>query len=286
MMQVFDSTPCQLGEGPLWHPLRHQLFWFDIIGQRLYRRDGQALQHWQFDEYVSAAGWVDRDTLLIASETGLFRFDIETGRRQLLQPLEADNPVTRSNDGRADPWGGFWIGTMGKQAEPKAGAIYRYFRGKLRQLVPAVTISNAICFAPDRNCAYYTDTAERIIWRQPLAPETGWPHGERSVFLDLRDEGLNPDGAVCDAAGNLWLAQWGAARVACYAPDGRFIEAIAARTDHVSCPAFGGVHFNTLFVTTACQGLDDEALTAQPAGQTLSADVVTQGQAEYQVKLG
>ncbi|MEP6333662.1 MAG: SMP-30/gluconolactonase/LRE family protein, partial [Anderseniella sp.] len=125
MMEVFDSTPCTLGEGPLWHPERGQLFWFDIIGKTLFCREGQTLHQWRFDENVSAAGWVDRDTLLIASETGLFRFDIETGRQCLVQTLEADNAATRSNDGRADPWGGFWIGTMGKNAEPKAGAIYR-----------------------------------------------------------------------------------------------------------------------------------------------------------------
>ena len=89
---------------------------------------------WDFSEHVSAAGWVDHDTLLIASETGLWRFSLTTGRKDLVVALEADNPITRSNDGRADPWGGFWIGTMGKRAEPGAGAIYRFWQGALRRL--------------------------------------------------------------------------------------------------------------------------------------------------------
>ena len=123
MSTVFDDRPCELGEGPLWHPERQQLFWFDIIGKRLMTRDGQEPHSWAFDEHVSAAGWVDRDALLLASETGLWRFDLNTADRSLITPLEADNPVTRSNDGRADPWGGLWIGTMGKEAEPGAGSI-------------------------------------------------------------------------------------------------------------------------------------------------------------------
>ena len=36
-MQVFSDTACALGEGPLWHPERSELFWFDILGKTLYR---------------------------------------------------------------------------------------------------------------------------------------------------------------------------------------------------------------------------------------------------------
>ncbi len=285
MMQVYDATPCGLGEGPLWHPLRGELFWFDITGKKLYRRNGEQLQQWHFAEHVSAAGWVDRDTLLIASETALLRFDLVSGEQSIVVALEADNPVTRSNDGRADPWGGFWIGTMGKQAEPGAGAIYRYYRGELRRLVDAVSISNAICFAPDRSSAYYTDTVAQIIWRQPLEPAHGWPVGEREPLIDLRSEDLNPDGAVCDAGGNLWVAQWGAARLAQYSPRGDFVQAIMAPTGHVTCPAFGGVDLTRLFATSARQGLSESQLASQPAGQTLFIDTGTKGQPEHSVIL-
>ena len=109
---IFDDTRCELGEGPLWHPLRQQLFWFDILGKRLHTKG----QHWDFDDHVSAAGWIDHDTLIVASSRALMTFDIITGDTEHLCDLEADNPVTRSNDGRADPQGGFWIGTMGMDA--------------------------------------------------------------------------------------------------------------------------------------------------------------------------
>ena len=145
MPEIFDPRKCALGEGPLWHPLRQQLFWFDILGKQLLSRKDGAQMAWQFDEHVSAAGWIDRDTLLIASETCLQKFDLTTGTGQPLIALEADNDVTRSNDGRADPWGGFWIGTMGKSTERRAGKIYRYFEGALTVLFDEITISNAIC---------------------------------------------------------------------------------------------------------------------------------------------
>ena len=276
-MQVYSDVACALGEGALWHPLRKQLFWFDILGMRLMSRapDG-TVDHWQFDEHVLAAGWVDRDTLLMASATGLWRYDIGTETRELVAPLEADNPVTRSNDGRADPNGGFWIGTMGIKAEPGAGAIYRYYRGEMRQLFDAITVSNAICFAPDGQTAYFADTPTRQIKRVALDAD-GWPAAAPETHIDLTADRLNPDGAVVDSQGNLWNAQWGAGRVACYDPGGRFLRAVSVPTAQTTCPAFGDT---TLYVTTAADGLSDPQ-----AGFTFAVDVGVAGQQEHRVIL-
>ena len=251
---VFDPRPCQLGEGAMWHPGRQQAFWFDILGKRLLSRKGDEALEWQFDEHVSAAGWLDDDHLLIASETALFRFDLRDGTRQHIAPLEAEITGNRSNDGRADPWGGFWIGTMAKDERRGAGAIYRWFRGELRQLRAEVSIPNAICFSPDATQVYFADTAEKTVWRQDLDAE-GWPVGSPRVFLDLRAEGLNPDGAITDAQGRFWNAQWGAGRLACYGPDGQFQQAINLPSAQTSCPAFIGPALDVLLVTSAAVGL-------------------------------
>ncbi|WP_299141321.1 SMP-30/gluconolactonase/LRE family protein [uncultured Tateyamaria sp.] len=272
---VFDDQRCALGEGPIWHPERKALFWFDILGKALFAK-GERRQAWQFDEYVSAAGWVDHDTLLMASATGLWRFDICTGARDLVVGLEADNAVTRSNDGRADPQGGFWIGTMGVDAEAHAGAIYRYYRGELRRLFDRITISNAICFAPDGQTAYFTDTFSQRIQRVALDAD-GWPTGAPEVFIDLRADGLNPDGCVVDAGGNLWNAQWGVGRVACYDADGVFQRSIALPASQTTCPAFDGTR---MFVTSAAQGVDEPQ-----AGMTFEIEPGVMGQREHQVIL-
>jgi len=279
MSILFDDRQCTLGEGPLWHPERRQLFWFDILNRRLLSRDNGTPLTWQFDEYVSAAGWVSRTELLIASQSRLFLFDLETESSRRLCDLEADNAVTRSNDGRADPQGGFWIGTMGINAEPGAGAIYRYYKGELRKLYGGITISNAICFAPDGTFACFSDTATQTIRKVSLDAD-GWPKGEPELFVDLGPEGLNPDGAVIDAQGHLWNAQWGANRVARYAPDGSFLEAIVFPAIQVSCPAFGGADLTTLFATTAAEGLEGE-----DEGKTYSAEVSARGQNEHRVVL-
>lgn len=285
MSSVFDPTPCELGEGAFWHPEREQLFWFDILNRRLMTRVDGATREWRFPGMVSAAARTGRDGLLIASESCLWHLDLASGDRAVVVPLEGDNPRTRSNDGRADRQGGFWIGTMGKRAEPEAGAIYRYHRGEVRQLFSKLTIPNAICFSPDGSHAHFADTARGKVWRVALDAQ-GWPVGDPVLFLDPGAEGLNPDGAVIDSEGTFWNAQWGAGRVAAYDPRGQFLRAIRFGAPHTSCPAFGGPDLATLFCTTAREGLGPDDLAAHPlSGATFSAPAGVRGLPEPEVIL-
>lgn len=275
-----DARPCDLGEGAFWHPLRQQFFWCDINAMRILCDDGR---DWKFDEHISALGWIDHDTFLVATETALIKFNIETEARSTLCDLEADDPTTRSNDGRADPWGGFWIGTMRKENPDGGGAIYRYFRGELRRLFAPLSIPNAICFPPDKSAAYWGDTKPAKVFRVALDKD-GWPHAAPTVFLDLAKEGLNPDGAIVTTDGSVLNAQWGAARIARYSPAGTFLESFALPTSHTTCPALGGPDMSTMLVTTARQGMDDAQLAAEPlAGQTFTIKTNLRGQTEHQV---
>lgn len=263
MISVFQQLPCRLGEGALW--VKDRLYWFDILNKRLYHcaADGSDQQAIQFTEHFSAAALTKTEDLLLASETALWRFNINSQELTQLIALEAENAITRSNDGRADRQGGFWIGTMGKQAEPKAGAIYRYYQGELRCLRRDITITNALCFAPDGRTAYFADTDLGQIYRWDLDAQ-GWPIGEPSIFVDLSDQALSPDGAVIDNRGYLWSAQWGSSRIVSYTPEGQEDQVIALPVSQVSCPAFGGADLTRLFVTSATDSLSAAALAQEP----------------------
>lgn len=283
MITTHDDTNCLLGEGPLWHPERGELLWFDILARRLHARG----RHWDFDTFASAAGWIDHDTLIVATARDFRLLTLSTGAQEHLAPLEADTPQTRSNDGRIDPWGGFWIGTMGIREQPPIGAIYRFHKGELRCLFPGIAIPNSICFAPDGTTAYFCDTPRQMILRQRLDAQ-GWPAGEPELHIDLRGTPFWPDGSVVDAAGRLWNAQWGAARVAVYAPDGRELAAHPFPAAQTTCPAFGGAGLATLLVTSAAAGLDQAHVADHPAsGRTFALALAdgTRGQAEHRAIL-
>ncbi len=277
---------CDLGEGPLWHPKLESLFWFDINAFKMFNWKDDKLKVWSFSEPVSAAGWVDEESLIVATASSLIRLSLASDNRTVLVDLEADMPHTRSNDGRADPWGGFWIGTMGLSAEKEAGSIYRFYKGQLKKLHQNLTIPNSICFSPDKKFVYFADTRQEKIWRQNLDLDSGWPINEPTVFIDFRAQGLHPDGSVCDSEGFLWNAQYGASRLARYSPEGCLDRVENFPASQVTCPAFGGESYNTIFVTSACQGLNDEDLKVEPlAGKVFHFESDAVGLAEHKVEL-
>ncbi len=272
---VLSDIACHLGEGPTYDPGSATLFWFDILERKLLSRadaDGVTTVT-DLPELTSALAVVDGERQLLVTETGLHLRDVKTGRISLHKEIEADNPVTRSNDSRVHPCGAFWIGTMGKHAEKRAGAIYWYFRGELRRLFPDITIPNSICFSPDGATAYFTDTMKGILFRVACDPATGLPAGEPAVFLDHRGGEGGIDGSVVDADGMLWNARWGAGSLDAYAPDGRRVRSVAIPARQTSCPAFFGKDAGRIAITSALEGMGSAARAADPmAGWTFVVD--------------
>lgn len=279
---------CHLGEGPSYDAARDTAWWFDILEKRLFEArlaTGEIVIH-ALPFMASALAAVDAQRQLLSTEGGLVLRDIATGRLDLLAPVEADNPSTRSNDARVHPSGTFWFSTMGRRAEPGAGAIYAFRAGTVTPLFTGLTIPNAICFAPDGLTGYFADTAANRLHRVRLDPATGLPLEAPAVLhLHTGEGGL--DGAVTDADGLIWCAIWGGARLNAYSPEGRHVRALATPARQTSCPVFVGAGFDRVLVTSAWEGMDDAARAADPHhGHTFLLDIGARGRAEPRVSLG
>lgn len=277
----------ELGEGPLAHPDRGSLIWFDILNRRLFERSfegGQAREH-VLDVMASAAAVVDGRRVLLATEVDLRLFDLDSGAAGSVAPFLDGEPALRSNDGGVHPSGAFWISSMGKQAEPEAGAIWWFREGRLRLLFDRITIPNAISFPPSGEAAYFSDSDKRIIWRVPTETETGLPAGEPVVFRRLQDEGA-PDGAAVDADGRLWTACWGGSAVYVWNPDGTCFDICKLPVSQPSCPAFFGPNLDEVAVTTAREHMSADQLRAEPlAGSVLKLRRKVRGVAEPFVRV-
>jgi sugar lactone lactonase YvrE len=287
-VSVLSAAICHLGEGPTFDVTSQTLFWFDIAGRKLFEHrmsDGRETVH-DLPFMASALAAIDGDRQLIVAEDGLHVRDRITGRLMRRVAVEEHNPVTRSNDSRAHPCGALWFGTMGKNAEPEAGAIYWYFEGEVRRLYDRITIPNAICFSPDGRTAFFTDTPTNHLMRVDCDPKTGLPVGAPSVFFDNTAHGGGLDGAVCDGDGQVWNARWGASCVDGYGPDGARFTSIAMPVTQPSCPAFCGSGLGALAVTSAWQHMEEAQRAADPdAGKTFIIDLGLRGRAEPSVAL-
>ena len=274
------DNQCALGEGPIWHADRQQLFFFDINEQTLFAvtAGGEIVDSWLFNETVAAAAIVDDHTLVLATDTGLKEFDLTTGGMNRINEIEADNPLTRTNDSRVHPSGAFWIGTMTRAEEEPGGSVYHYRAGQLTTIKSGIKIPNATCFSPDGRIAYWADTPTRKIMQVATDPTTGLPVGEWTLFADVSDGRGYPDGAVVDSQGYLWNAKWGGSCVVRHAPDGSIDRIVEVPVSQVTCPAFGGADLKTLFITTANKNLSADQLAAEKvAGGLFVLDVDVAG---------
>lgn len=274
---------CVLGEGPTYDPHTGTAWWFDILGRKLFEYElaaGSVKIH-DLPVMGSVLARVDDGRQVVATEIGLHLRHVATGELELITPIEADNAATRSNDGRVHPCGALWYGTMGKEAEKHAGAIYHVARGKVTTLFADITIPNAICFSPDGTIAYFTDTMSGKLMRVAIDPATALPTGSPEVFFDHRGGDGGIDGAVCDRNGMLWNARWGAGCIDGYSADGERVISLKVPASQSSCPAFVGPDADRLLVTSAREGLSAEALAADPeAGSTFLLDHPVKGRFE------
>lgn len=269
-----EGERCVLGEGPTYDRHSDTAWWFDILEKALFEHrfaDGVTRRH-TLPELSSALARVDDDRQLLVTESGLYLRNVADGSLSLHRPLEADNPQTRSNDSRVHPSGAFWIGTMGKNAEKGAGSIYWYRKGEVRRLYSGITVTNAICFSPDGSLGYFTDTPTLQIMQVSLDPQTGLPVGEPSPFAAPSRDG-EPDGAVVDAEGNLWVARWGGHGVEVYSPGGVLLRKIDLPAALTTCPAFVGPRADRLLVTSASVGVEPDSSDAASAGGVFVSDL-------------
>jgi sugar lactone lactonase len=286
---ILCDRHCHLGEGCTYDPATDTAWWFDILERTLFEADlgsGAVTSH-TLPLMASVLAFIDDQRQLLAAENGLYLRDIADGRLALLVPLEADNAGTRSNDGRVHPCGALWIGTMGRNAEKGAGAIYRFHRGELLRLYAGITIPNAICFSPDGTTAYFTDSSEGILYRVAVDPSDAMPTGNPETLYDHRGGAGSLDGAVVDSEGLIWNARWGGSCIDVYTPEGDRARTLRVPATQPSCPVFVGRNFNSLLVTTAWEGMDEQARAADPHhGRTFILDVGARGRPEPRIRLG
>jgi sugar lactone lactonase len=285
---LLSAERCHLGEGPTYDAATDTAWWFDILERKLFEAQlasGSVKVH-SLGKMASALARIDGERQLIVAEDGLYIRRVADGRMSLFAPLEADNAATRSNDSRVHPSGTFWLGTMGRNAEPHAGAIYALQGGRISRLFGDITIPNAICFSGDGSIGYFADTATNILYRVLLDAATALPVGDPVPFV--RHEGVGGiDGAVVDADGLIWNARWGGGCIDVYDTSGRRQRSLRVPARQSSCPAFVGRDFSRLLVTTAWEGMDEAARAADPEhGRTFILDVASRGRSEPDVKLG
>ena len=266
-MEVLLDGGNTLGEGIVWCERAQALYWTDIQRATLFRltpADGQ-LEQWAMPERLASFALCEADGwLLLALASRLAFFRLADGYLQTLHEVEPDLS-TRCNDGACDRQGRFVFGTLHEPvsgAKQPQGSFWRLHADlQLERLaLPKVAISNSIAFSPDGTVMYFCDSLSRRIQQCAYGDVLGEPR----LFVQLEHAAGEPDGACVDADGSLWSAQWGSNRVVRYAADGSVRSVFTLPARQPTRPALGGPRLDTLYVTSARDGLSAEQLAAEP----------------------
>jgi L-arabinonolactonase len=270
-----------LGEGPVWHPTQGCLYWVDIEAGDLYQSqpDLQGYSNTHFDTPLGAFCFTATDGFILATGDGFLTWDGgQTHPSLLWNPLPGRAGV-RLNDGKVDPAGRFWAGSMDTQQVK--GELYRLDPDRSQHtLLHDIGISNGLGWSPDRKRMYYTDSLKRTIFSFDYDLESGAITNPRP-FVQLPDDEADivTDGLCVDTDGCVWSAQWNGWQVVRYDPQGNPLMVVKLPAQRVTSCCFGGDRWDQLFITTARTGLSQTALAGQPhAGDLFVFQTNTTGQ--------
>ncbi|MBD8071557.1 SMP-30/gluconolactonase/LRE family protein [Bacillus sp. PS06] len=267
LVELVLDAKATLGEGPCWDSEKQLMYWVDILEKKVnvFNPATNENREIQLDQYVGAITLRKNNEAVVVLENGFYELDLETGKVTLIDEPESHLPKNRFNDGKCDPAGCFWAGTMSMVNEKEQGALYCLDTNRnVHKKVDKVGISNGIAWSPDHKFMYYIDTLTRKVCRFHYHAETGEIQNRTDIISIPNSEGL-PDGMTIDEEGMLWIAHWGGSQVSRWNPHtGEQIDSFNVPALNVTSCAFGGIELNELYITTARNGMTEEQLTDYP----------------------
>ena len=272
-------TGCVLGEGPLWSPSEGFLWWVDIKRAKLHRYNPKTGNTRRYDLPIHASALALADGgLIMIGDREVGRYDTATESYEKVADINEPDGF-RTNDAGIAPDGSLWFGTMNEVGDIPEGQYYKLTPDMAIERIglPEVLVTNTMEFSPDGETFFTSDSAEQMILAFDHDPATG-ALSNRRVFASTLEAGCYPDGSALDVDGYLWNAQWAGSRVVRYTPDGEIDQVIKLPVSRPTSCAFGGENLQTLYITSARDGLSDAALDRQPmAGSLFAMEVKTPG---------
>jgi len=270
-MQTLTAEPLfhvqnELGESPVWHPTEKYLYWTDIVAGDLYQSNPELTDFTKahFNTMIGAFGFRKQGGMIFATTDGFSTWKPGQAAPEVFWNPLPDREDLRLNDGKVDPAGRFWAGSM--DVTRSEGALYRIDPdGSQHIMLKDIGISNGLGWSPDCKTMYYTDSLQYTVYAFDYDLKTGGIANQRP-FIQLPNDGreIVPDGLCVDAEGCIWSAHWNGWEVVRYNPQGTPLMKVKVPAQRVTSCFFGGYEGDQLFITSARGELPEEDLAKQP----------------------
>jgi len=270
-----------LGETPVWSADENRLYWIDCIAGAIHRYDPvtaeDTLMPVAVEGYLGSVSLRAAGGLLVLAGKALWALDAGSTAPRRLAGVEADMTGNLVNDGKCDPAGRFWFGTMHAAESEATGALYRFDGAEVVKIDQGFTCANGMGWSPDGKTFYLVDMMPGNVLAYDFDPGSGAIHNRRRLFSIPGSEGM-PDGLCVDSEGGIWVAHWDGWRISRWSPAGERLQTLEVPVQRPTCPIFGGPGLDTLYLTSSAADLPAESLARGPhAGALFAIDAGVSG---------
>jgi len=260
-----------LGEGPVWVAAENAVYWVDIFSDHVHRysfADG-AKQTWTFEERVTSVSPRQGGGFVASVRDGFAKVDFENNSIEPIDLMEADIANNRFNDGKVDAQGRYWAGTMDVEQTAKSGSLYRMDADmSVHKMDDGYIITNGPAFNKDGSIMYHTETLGGVVYAFDLSSDGSISN--KRVFTEFNEAEVGlPDGMTVDSDDHLWVAHFGGSRITRYSPTGEIVDVIKMPVPNITSCTFVGDALDTMVITTARVGIDEDDLPNYPQAGSL-----------------
>ncbi len=270
--QTVTDHKSKLGEGPVWDEKQQRVIWLDILNGKVhsFRPETSEYSFFETGQLTGAVVLTDRGTFLAALQNGFYEIDETEGIVAHIGDPESHLPDNRFNDGKCDPNGRFWAGTMHIPETETSGNLYMLDTdGGIHPKLSGIGCSNGLAWNARRDTLYYIDSPTREVVAFDFNPDTA-EIANRRVILTIPEGGGFPDGMTIDEEDKLWVALWDGWKIIRVDPSkGDVISQIDLPAARITSAVFGGPDYSDLYITSARVGLTEEQLEEQPLAGSL-----------------
>jgi sugar lactone lactonase YvrE len=248
--ELITNHVSEWGEGPIWH--NDRLLYVDIETYKIISLTPTTGEEkiWDVGQRVGTVVPRASGGLVWAGDNGFYFLDEATGKSTPIADPEPNLPDNRFNDGKCDPAGRLWAGTICLQKRPDASLYCLHTDLRVEKKFSPVTNSNGIIWNRAANTMFYIDTPSKKVRAFDYDNATSAITNER-VIWDTSADPSSPDGMTIDTEDRLWIAFCHGAKVVCFDPSSKKVEAqIDFPCVETTACAFGGPELRDLYITT------------------------------------
>ena len=219
------------------------------------------------DKEIGFISHIKRNIFILGLKSELRIVDLKNIKILSSIGVELNKPNNRINDGKIDPKGRLWFGTMDNLEKKQSGSLYCLDNHlRLHKVDEKYFIANGPAFL-DKNNFYHTDSRKRVIYKIKINDKLEIL--KKTIFLKFNEIDGSPDGMTTDIRNNLWVCHYRGANISVYDLRGNKIHQINFPAKNITNCTFGGSNNNELFISTARKGMKAKEIKKYPLSGSL-----------------